>query len=133
VVIWYSSDPGCSLALRLDGFFSGDPFYLLDAVGAVSFFRQLAGRHIMNYSPLHPIQKFKNTKLTQVPALFVKTSPQTATRIGFAFLVITWHWPFFWVSCPFGLVYLIPWGNGVITLMICYPFVLESENFGKSF
>ena len=73
--------------MRLDGFLAGYIVHFLVAVGAVWLFSVTwqAG-HIMVYSPLHPIQQVKGEKLTQVPALFKRTSPKTATILGFSFL-----------------------------------------------
>jgi len=45
--------------------------------------------HIMVYSPLHPIRKVGNKTLTQVPALFITTSPHTASVLGCVFLLVT--------------------------------------------
>jgi 4-hydroxybenzoate polyprenyltransferase len=89
--------------------------------------------HIMIYSPLHPIQKFKNTALTQVPALFKKTSPRTAALLGFIFLVITLGAGIFLgLFADLGLVYLIPVIiMGIITLSVSYPFINDSGNFSR--
>jgi 4-hydroxybenzoate polyprenyltransferase len=89
--------------------------------------------HIMVYSPLHPIRKYEGMDLTQVPALFVKTSPRTAARLGFAFLVLTLVLGIFLgFFADLGLVYLIPVAiMGVITLAVCYPFMNDSGNFGR--
>ncbi len=89
--------------------------------------------HIMIYSPLHPIRKIKGVKLTQVPALFVKTSPKTAAKLGFIFLWIALGLGIFLAFyANLGLVYLIPVGvMGIIMLIISYKFMADAENFGK--
>jgi 4-hydroxybenzoate polyprenyltransferase len=89
--------------------------------------------HIMVYSPLHPIRKIKGVKLTQVPALFVKTSPKTAAVIGFVFLVVALGMGIFLgYFAKLGLVYVIPVSlMGIVTLIISYRFMKDAENFGK--
>lgn len=89
--------------------------------------------HIMIYSPLHPIRKKKEMKLTQVPALFFKTSPQTAAVMGFIFL---------WIALGLG-IFLSFFANlgfiylaaaiiaGAVMLVISYKFMKDAENFGK--
>jgi 4-hydroxybenzoate polyprenyltransferase len=89
--------------------------------------------HIMIYSPLHPVSKKHGLKLTQVPALFVRTSPQAASILGFVFL---------WVALGLGiflaffvdldLIYLIAICiMGAIMLIMSYKFMKDSENFSK--
>jgi 4-hydroxybenzoate polyprenyltransferase len=89
--------------------------------------------HIMVYSPLHPIRKIKGVKLTQVPALFVKTSPRTAAVLGFLFLTLALGLGIFLgFFAKLGLIYLIPFGlMGLVTLTISYRFMKDAENFGK--
>jgi 4-hydroxybenzoate polyprenyltransferase len=89
--------------------------------------------HIMIYSPLHPVRKFKGSKLTQVPALFVTTSPRTAALLGFIFLVIALGTGIFLgFFADLGLIYLIPVIiMGIFTLFVSYPFINDSENFGR--
>jgi 4-hydroxybenzoate polyprenyltransferase len=89
--------------------------------------------HIMVYSPLHPISHVNDKKLTQVPALFKRTSPQAATIIGFIFLCFT---AAFGIYLGFyfdlGLLYIIPTAiMAVITLVICFQYVRDPENFAK--
>jgi geranylgeranylglycerol-phosphate geranylgeranyltransferase len=89
--------------------------------------------HIMVYSPLHPIRKVKGQKLTQVPALFVKTSPYTAALLGWIFLVVTLVLATF-LGYYFGLgwLYLIPvLIMGAALLIVAYRFVKDPENFSK--
>jgi heme o synthase len=89
--------------------------------------------HIMVYSPLHPISNIKGVKLTQVPALLVKTSPQTATILGFIFLCVTLGLGIFLgVYGNLGLLYLVPvFIMGIIMLAVSYRFMRDAENFGK--
>jgi heme o synthase len=89
--------------------------------------------HIMVYSPLHPVRKFKGTELTQVPALFVKTTPRTAAGLGMIFLTITLALGIFLgFYAHLGLIYLVPVGiMGIITLAVSYPFVNEPDNFSR--
>jgi 4-hydroxybenzoate polyprenyltransferase len=89
--------------------------------------------HIMIYSPLHPIRKIRETKLTQVPALFVKTSPKGAATLGFILL-----WPavgmgiFLGFYTGLGWIVIIPVClMGVIALVYSYKFLLQTENFRK--
>ena len=87
--------------------------------------------HIMIYSPLHPIQHVKGEKLTQVPALIKRTSPQAATIIGFAFLclavAISMYLGFYF---DLGLLYLIPTAiMALVALAISFRFMRDSENF----
>ena len=87
----------------------------------------------MVYSPLHPIKRVKGVKLTQVPALFKRTSPQAATALGFIFLclaaVLSIYLGFYF---DLGLVYLIPAAlMAVVALAFSYRFMRDSENFGK--
>jgi 4-hydroxybenzoate polyprenyltransferase len=89
--------------------------------------------HIMVYSPLHPIRKFGGKTLTQVPALFFTTSPQTASILGLIFLVITVGMGIFLgMFAGLGLVFLIPFVlMGMVTVFVSYRFMLDSANFGK--
>jgi 4-hydroxybenzoate polyprenyltransferase len=89
--------------------------------------------HIMVYSPLHPIRKILEKKLTQVPALFVKTSPQVAARLGFVFLGVALATGIFvGFYGHLGPVYLVPViVMGIFTLIISFRFMNEAENFGK--
>jgi 4-hydroxybenzoate polyprenyltransferase len=89
--------------------------------------------HIMVYSPLHPIRRVKGVKLTQVPALFVKTSPRTATVLGFIFLAITLILALYLgYYFSLGWLYLIPvLVMGIFLLPIAFRFVKDPENFGK--
>jgi 4-hydroxybenzoate polyprenyltransferase len=89
--------------------------------------------HIMVYSPLHPIRKFKGVNLTQVPALFVKTSPKTAATLGLIFLCITLGLSvFLGIFAGLGLIYIIPICTmGIIMLILSYQFMHQAENFGK--
>ncbi len=89
--------------------------------------------HIMIYSPLHPIQHVKGVKLTQVPAFIKRTSPQTATLLGFIFLclasVASIYLGFFF---HLGLLYLLPTAlMAVLALAISFNFMRDSENFAK--
>jgi protoheme IX farnesyltransferase len=89
--------------------------------------------HIMVYSPLHPIQHVKGEKLTQVPALFKRTSPQTATVLGFIFLclsaAVSLYLGFYF---KLGLLYLIPTAiMAAVALIISHRYMLDPENFGK--
>jgi 4-hydroxybenzoate polyprenyltransferase len=89
--------------------------------------------HIMVYSPLHPISHINDKKLTQVPALFKRTSPHAATIIGFIFLCFA---TVFGIYLGFyfnlGLLYIIPTAiMAAIALSICIPYMRDSENFGK--
>lgn len=89
--------------------------------------------HIMVYSPLHPISHVNNKKLTQVPALFTRTSPQAATIIGFIFLVLAAAVGIFLgFYFDLGLLYIIPTAvMAAVALTICWQYVREPENFGK--
>jgi 4-hydroxybenzoate polyprenyltransferase len=89
--------------------------------------------HIMIYSPLHPVQHIKGTKLTQVPAFIKRTSPQTAAILGFIFLclaaVLCIYLGFYF---NLGLLYFIPTGLIAIpALIISYNFISDPENFAK--
>jgi 4-hydroxybenzoate polyprenyltransferase len=89
--------------------------------------------HIMVYSPLHPISHVKGEKLTQVPALFKRTSPKAATVIGFIFLCLS---TVFAVYLGFyfslGLLYIIPTAiMAAVALVICWQYMKDPENFGK--
>jgi 4-hydroxybenzoate polyprenyltransferase len=89
--------------------------------------------HIMVYSPLHPIQHVKGEKLTQVPALFKRTSPQAATVLGFMFLCVaaalSIYLGFYF---DLGLLYIIPTAiMALVALVISFNFMRDSENFAK--
>jgi 4-hydroxybenzoate polyprenyltransferase len=89
--------------------------------------------HIMIYSPLHPIQHVKGSKLTQVPAFIKRTSPQTAAILGFVFLslaaVLSIYLGFYF---NLGWLYFIPTGLMAISaLIISYNFINDPENFAK--
>jgi 4-hydroxybenzoate polyprenyltransferase len=89
--------------------------------------------HIMIYSPLHPTQKIKGVKLTQVPALFFKTSPKTAATLGFGFLCVALGMAIYLsFYANLGLIYLIPVIlMGLIALVISYNFMKNAEDFGR--
>jgi 4-hydroxybenzoate polyprenyltransferase len=89
--------------------------------------------HIMIYSPLHPIRRVNNIKLTQVPAFLVTTSPHAAVLLGVIFLVITFGLGLFvGFFLNLGLIYLIPVGvMGLIALYFSWRFLPDSENFAK--
>ena len=89
--------------------------------------------HIMIYSPLHPIRKTKEAKLTQVPILFAKTSPQTASKLGFIFLwLATGMGVFLGFYTGLGLILIIPVCiMGIIALTTSYQFMINAENFSK--
>jgi 4-hydroxybenzoate polyprenyltransferase len=89
--------------------------------------------HIMIYSPLHPTQKIKGVNLTQVPALFFKTSPKTAATLGFGFLCIALGMAIYLsFYANLGLIYLIPVIlMGLIALVISYNFMKNAEDFGR--
>ncbi len=89
--------------------------------------------HIMIYSPLHPIQRVKGVKLTQVPAFIRRTTPRTAAILGFIFLclasVLSIYLGFYF---NLGLLYLLPTAlMAVPTLIISYNFIHDPENFAK--
>jgi 4-hydroxybenzoate polyprenyltransferase len=89
--------------------------------------------HIMVYSPLHPIQHAQGVKLTQVPAFFKRTSPQTAAILGFAFLclaaMLSIYLGFYY---DLGLLYILPTSlMALIALAISYKFTRDPENFAK--
>ncbi len=89
--------------------------------------------HIMVYSPLHPVQRVKGIKLTQVPAFLKRTSPQTAAILGFVFLclalVLSIYLGFYF---HLGLLYLLPTAlMAVPTLIFSFNFIHDSENFAK--
>jgi 4-hydroxybenzoate polyprenyltransferase len=89
--------------------------------------------HIMVYSPLHSIQYVKGVKLTQVPALIKRTSPQTATILGFVFLCLASVVSIYLGSFfHLGLLYLLPTAlMALIALAISFRFMRDSENFAK--
>jgi 4-hydroxybenzoate polyprenyltransferase len=89
--------------------------------------------HIMVYSPLHPVQHVKGEKLTQVPALFKRTSPQAATVLGFSFLCLAVavgiYLGFYF---ELGLLYLIPTAlMALVALAVSYRFMRDPENFTR--
>ncbi len=89
--------------------------------------------HIMVYSPLHPIRRVKGVKLTQVPALFKRTSPQTAAALGFGFLCLAAvagiYLGFYF---HLGLLYLLPTAlMAVLALVFSFKFMRDSENFAR--
>lgn len=89
--------------------------------------------HIMIYSPLHPIQKVKGEKLTQVPALFKRTSPKTASTLGFSFLcaalALSIYVGFYF---KLNLLYFIPTIlMALVALTLSYRFMQDPENFPK--
>ncbi len=89
--------------------------------------------HIMVYSPLHPIQHVKGAKLTQVPALFKRTSPQAAAALGFAFLclaaVLSVYLGFYF---DLGLLYILPTAlMALVALAISFRFMRDPEDFAK--
>jgi 4-hydroxybenzoate polyprenyltransferase len=89
--------------------------------------------HIMIYSPLHPIQRVKGVKLTQVPAFIKRTSPQTAALLGFIFLslafVLSIYLGFYF---NLGLLYFIPTSlMALVALAISYNFMRDPENFAR--
>jgi 4-hydroxybenzoate polyprenyltransferase len=87
----------------------------------------------MVYSPLHPIRKFGGKTLTQVPALFVTTSPKTASILGFIFLTITTGMGvYLGVYASLGWLFLIPFSiMALITLYMSYKFMQDAANFGR--
>jgi len=89
--------------------------------------------HIMVYSPLHPIRKVKGINLTQVPALFVKTTPRTAALLGWLFLSVTLVLALFLgYYFRLGWLYSIPvFIMGIALLVVTFRFVKDPENFGK--
>jgi 4-hydroxybenzoate polyprenyltransferase len=114
--------------------FSPDTLFSSWAPWVLWFFSAIwqAG-HIMVYSPLHPIQHVKGIKLTQVPALIKRTSPQTATILGFVFLclasVVSVYLGLYF---HLGLLYLLPTALiALIALAISFRFMRNSENFAK--
>jgi 4-hydroxybenzoate polyprenyltransferase len=89
--------------------------------------------HIMVYSPLHPIQHVQGAKLTQVPAFIKRTSPQSATILGFIFLclasAISIYLGFYF---NLGLLYLLPTSlMALIALVISFRYMRDPENFAK--
>lgn len=89
--------------------------------------------HIMVYSPLHPIQHVKGAKLTQVPAFIKRTSPQTATILGFGFLCLSAAVSIYLgIYFHLGLLYLLPTGiMALVALVISFQYMQDSENFAK--
>jgi 4-hydroxybenzoate polyprenyltransferase len=89
--------------------------------------------HIMVYSPLHPIRKIKGKILTQVPALFVKTSPRTAAILGVVFFCICLALGIFLgFYANLGLLFTIPIIiMGSYSLALAYIFMRDADNFGK--
>lgn len=89
--------------------------------------------HIMVYSPLHPISHINDKKLTQVPALFKRTSPKAATIIGLVFLCLATVLGMY-IGVYFNLkwLYIIPTAiMAVVMLAVCWPYVKDPENFAK--
>jgi protoheme IX farnesyltransferase len=89
--------------------------------------------HIMVYSPLHPVQRVKGVKLTQVPAFIKRTSPQAAAILGFAFLCLAAaagiYLGFFF---HLGLLYLLPTTlMALLALSVSFKFMRDPENFNK--
>jgi 4-hydroxybenzoate polyprenyltransferase len=89
--------------------------------------------HIMVYSPLHPVQRVKGSKLTQVPAFIKRTSPQTATVMGFIFLCISaglsMYLGFYF---RLGLLYFFPTAvMAIVALAIAFNYTREPENFAR--
>jgi 4-hydroxybenzoate polyprenyltransferase len=87
--------------------------------------------HIMVYSPVHPIQHIKGAKLTQVPAFFKRTSPQTATILGFVFLCVasalSLYLGFYF---NLGLLYLLPTAAmALVALAISLNYMRKAEDF----
>jgi 4-hydroxybenzoate polyprenyltransferase len=89
--------------------------------------------HIMVYSPLHPIQRVKGVKLTQVPAFIVRTSPQVATVLGFVFLCLAAGLSIYLgLYFNLGLLYILPTAlMAVVNLAISFRFMRDPENFAK--
>lgn len=89
--------------------------------------------HIMVYSPLHPIQHVKGARLTQVPALFKRTSPQAATILGFIFLCLSAGVSIYLgFSFDLGFLYLIPTAlMALVALAISFNYMRDAENFAK--
>jgi 4-hydroxybenzoate polyprenyltransferase len=89
--------------------------------------------HIMVYSPLHPIQRVKGVKLTQVPAFIVRTSPQVATVLGFVFLCLAGVLSIYLgLYFNLGLLYILPTAlMAVVNLAISFRFMRDPENFAK--
>ena len=89
--------------------------------------------HIMVYSPLHPIRKVKGVNLTQVPALFVKTTPRTAAILGWIFLFVSLILALYLgYIFKLGWLYVVPvLLMGITLLVIAFRFVRDPENFGK--
>ena len=89
--------------------------------------------HIMIYSPLHPIQYVKGVKLTQVPAFIKRTSPQTATVLGFVFLCLAAAVSIYLgVYFNLGLLYLLPTAlMALVALAFSFRSMRDSENFAK--
>jgi 4-hydroxybenzoate polyprenyltransferase len=89
--------------------------------------------HIMVYSPLHPISHIQGVKLTQVPALFKRTSPQAATVLGFMFLCFAAALSIYLgLFFDLGLLYLIPTAlMALVALVISFNYMRDAENFAK--
>jgi 4-hydroxybenzoate polyprenyltransferase len=89
--------------------------------------------HIMVYSPLHPIQRVKGEKLTQVPAFIKRTSPKTAARLGLSFLCLAAGLSIYLgLYFNLGLLYLIPTAlMAIIALIISFRFMRDPENFAR--
>jgi 4-hydroxybenzoate polyprenyltransferase len=89
--------------------------------------------HIMVYSPLHPVQRVKGAKLTQVPAFIKRTSPQAAAVLGFSFLCLAAVLSvYLGLYFHLGLLYLIPTSiMAVVALVIAFNYTRDSENFAR--
>jgi 4-hydroxybenzoate polyprenyltransferase len=89
--------------------------------------------HIMVYSPLHPIQHVKGVKLTQVPALFKRTSPQAAAILGLVFLCLAAAVSLYLgFRFNLGLLYLLPTAlMASVALAISFRFMRDPGNFAK--
>jgi 4-hydroxybenzoate polyprenyltransferase len=89
--------------------------------------------HIMVYSPLHPVQRVKGVKLTQVPAFIKRTSPQMAAVLGFAFLCLAAAAGIYLgIFFHLGLLYLLPTAlMALLALSVSFKFMRDPENFSK--
>jgi 4-hydroxybenzoate polyprenyltransferase len=86
----------------------------------------------MVYSPLHPISHVKGEKLTQVAALFKRTSPKAATIIGFIFLCLASAFGIY-LGFYFNLkwLYIAPTAiMAVVALVFCWQYV-QDRKLGK--
>jgi 4-hydroxybenzoate polyprenyltransferase len=89
--------------------------------------------HIMVYSPLHPIRRDKGGKLTQVPALIKRTSPQAATVLGFIFLCLAAGLSMYLgYYFHLGPLYFIPTAiMALIALVLSFSDTRDPENFAR--